>query len=177
MTPRSNAWRRYVRISDSTRSARSDRERAARNGRLGEVEVERDRAATAQVDCAGRVEERRELREPVAAPRRSDCRELGAYVGGERVDAHRMRALEREQPALQAPTGRPVAAELVRLAAAGGHDAMARDDEREAVGGAEAARGAGGAWPPGARRETAVGLDVAPARPCGSRRAARAGRR
>ena len=67
------------------------------------------------------------------------------------------RALEREQPALQAPAGRPVAAELVRLAPAGGDDAVARDDEREAVGGAEAARGAGGARPPGERGEPAVG--------------------
>ena len=36
-----------------------------------------------------RVEERRDLGEPVAAPRRRNGGELGARIGGERVDAHR----------------------------------------------------------------------------------------
>ena len=66
-----------------------DRERTARDRRLGEVEVERHRAAAEEVDGAAGVEEGRDLGQPVAAPRRRDRSELGACIGGERVDAHR----------------------------------------------------------------------------------------
>ncbi len=66
-----------------------DREGTARDRRLGEVEVERHRAAAEEVDGAAGVEERRDLGQPVAAPRRRDRGELGARIGGERVDAHR----------------------------------------------------------------------------------------
>ena len=56
------------------------REGAARDAGGGEVEVESDLAAAAQVDRPGRVEERRDLREPAAASRRRDRGQLGAEV-------------------------------------------------------------------------------------------------
>jgi hypothetical protein len=51
-------------------------EGSPRNGWAGNVEMKRDLALPAQVEAAGRVRERGELGEPVAAPRRRDSREL-----------------------------------------------------------------------------------------------------
>ena len=139
-----------------------DRERTARDRRLGEVEVERDRAAAEEVDGAGRVEERRDLGEPVAAPRRARPRRARRVRRRRASRCSQERSLEREQPSLEAVTRRPVSPELVRLAAPCGDDAVAGHDEREAVRGAEAARRPRGPRTPGERREAAVRHDVAP---------------
>ncbi len=60
------------------------RERPPGHGRRRHVEVERELAVTAEMEAAGRVEERRDLRERVAAPRGRDGRELVPHVLGER---------------------------------------------------------------------------------------------
>ena len=60
------------------------RERPPGHGRRRDVEVERELAVTAEMEAAGRVEERRDLRERVAAPRGRDGRELVPHVLGER---------------------------------------------------------------------------------------------
>ena len=72
------------------------------------------------------------------------------------------RSLEREQPPLESESRRPVATQLERLAPPGGDDAVARNDEREAVLRAEAARRPRRPRPPGERGEAAVGDDLAP---------------
>ena len=65
---------------------RRDTERAeqtectTRDRGLGDVEMDGDLPAPAQVDAAGRVEETRELCEPVALAPRRDRRELAAEV-------------------------------------------------------------------------------------------------
>ena len=66
-------------------------------------------------------------------------------------------ALEREQPALELRAGAAVASDPVR-----GDDAVARDDERVAVLGAERPGRARGARPARERRQLAVGDDLAP---------------
>ncbi len=58
------------------------REGAAGGGAAPEVEVEAPLPVPAQVEIAGGVEERRELREPVAAARRRNAREFLADVLG-----------------------------------------------------------------------------------------------
>ena len=62
-------------------------EGAARDRVRGDVEVEGERATTAQVHRAGGVEDRRGLGQPVAPPRRRDGGQLGANVLGERAVA------------------------------------------------------------------------------------------
>ena len=59
-----------------------ERERPASGSAAPEVEVEPPVTVSAEVEVAGRVEERRELRPPVAAARRRDARELLADVLG-----------------------------------------------------------------------------------------------
>ena len=55
-------------------------ERASRDGRVAQVEVEGDLAAAAEVEPSRRVEEPGELGEPVAVARRRDARELAPQV-------------------------------------------------------------------------------------------------
>ena len=61
------------------------RERAARDGRAREVEVDVDAAAPAEVRAAGDVEEPGQLGEPVALGLRRDRRELLPQVVGQRA--------------------------------------------------------------------------------------------
>ena len=139
-----------------------DRERASSDRRLGEIEVERERAAAEEVHRAGGVEERRELGEPIAPADRRERGELGPRVAGERALAQSSVPSSASSRRLSAAPSRPVPAELERLAVAGRDDPVARDDEREPVRGAEGAGGARGAWPAGERREPAVRDDLAP---------------
>ena len=83
------------------RASSANARRAAADER--EVEVERDAPAAAEVHAAGRVEERRDLGEPVAAARRRDRGELGA---------RRRRRASRELTArrLRAPSSRRLSA-------------------------------------------------------------------
>jgi hypothetical protein len=60
--------------------AAKEGERAARDGRLGDVEVDGDLAASTQVDATGDVEKPRQLREPVAVPPERGRSELGAEI-------------------------------------------------------------------------------------------------
>ena len=69
--------------------APEDREGPPCDGRLRDVEMEGQLPAPEEVDRAGGVEQRRDLREPVAAALGDDRRELGARVGRERDGAHR----------------------------------------------------------------------------------------
>ena len=133
------------------------RERAPDDGRGREVEVERDRAAAAEMHRARRVEERGDLRQPVAAARRRDRRELRADVVDERAGAHRSHSLEREQTTLQLGPGGAVPSDAVRR-----DDAVARDDQREAVVGAERPGRSRAPGPAGERGELAVRDDLAP---------------
>ena len=55
-------------------------ERASRNGRVGHVEMDRDLAASPQVDAAGRVEEAGELGQSIAFAPRRDRGELVAEI-------------------------------------------------------------------------------------------------
>jgi hypothetical protein len=55
-------------------------ERAARDGGVGHVELDRHFTATSQVDAPGGVEEAGELREPIALAPRRDRRELVSQV-------------------------------------------------------------------------------------------------
>src|SRR5712692_10725375 len=55
-------------------------ERAASDGRVGDVEVDRDLAAAFQVNAAGRVKEPGELSEPIALVPGRDRRELVAEI-------------------------------------------------------------------------------------------------
>ena len=55
-------------------------ERPPCDGRVRDVDVYGDLAATPEVDAAGRVKEPRELRQPVALAPRRDRRELAAQV-------------------------------------------------------------------------------------------------
>ena len=82
-----------------------------------------------------------------------DRRELGAEVVRETHDLHP----RGEQPPLVLDPERAVAADPAR-----GDDAVARDEEREAVLGAERAGGACRPLPAGERRELAVADDLAP---------------
>ena len=56
------------------------RERAPRDCRAAEIEMDRDPSAAKQVDAARRMEKRRELREPVATASRRDRGELVPQV-------------------------------------------------------------------------------------------------
>ena len=100
------------------------RERPPGHRRRRDVEMERELAVTAQVQAAGRMEERRDLGERVAAASGRDCRELVPDVLGERHAA----PLEREQTALVVEPERAVAAEPVR-----GDHSVAGNDDPEAV--------------------------------------------
>ena len=66
-----------------------ERERAAHGRRRREVEVERDGAAATEMHRSGGVEQRRDLRQPVAASRRCDRSQLRPDVVDERRRAHR----------------------------------------------------------------------------------------
>ena len=68
--------------------APQDGERPTRHGRLREVEVERERPPAEEMHGARRVEERGDLREPVAAALGDEGRELRARVRRERGGAH-----------------------------------------------------------------------------------------
>ena len=105
----------------------------------------------------GRVEERRDLGEPVAPSRAA--RSPRAPRGRPRpaIPSSELHPLEREQPALELRAGAAVAADPVR-----GDDAVARDHERVAVLGAERPRRARGARPARERRQLAVGDDLTP---------------
>ena len=147
----------YVRISAGTRS--SARSANARRAAADEARSRwnDDRTPAAQVHGAGGVEERRDLRQPVAAARRRDRGELRADVVGQRAGAHSAHAFEREQAPLQLRPGAAVAADPVRR-----DDPVARDDQRVAVVGAERSRRARRPGPAGERGELAVGDDLAP---------------
>ena len=159
---RSNAWLRYVRISESTRSAR----RIA-NARRATADSARSSwkpklAAAEEVHRARRVEQRGDLGEPIAAPLRRDRRELGAGVRDQRPGAHRSVSSSASSRRFRAVPAGAVPAELERLVLAGGDDPMAGDDERPAVPRAEAPRGPSRAWPTREAGEPAVGDDLAP---------------
>jgi hypothetical protein len=55
-------------------------ESAARDGRVGDIELDGHLSATSQVDTAGGVEKTGELRKPVAFAARRDRRELVSQV-------------------------------------------------------------------------------------------------
>ena len=115
--------------------------------------MERPVARAAEVEAPGGVEQRGELGPPIALALRRDRGELLADVlGGD----HRTTPSSASSRRLTSTPGVAVAADAVR-----GDDAMARDDEREAVRGAERARGARGARATGERRELAVRDDLA----------------
>jgi hypothetical protein len=55
-------------------------ERTAGNGRVDDVEMDRQLATSFEVDAPGRVKEARQLRKPVAGASRRDGRELMAEI-------------------------------------------------------------------------------------------------
>ncbi len=134
-----------------------ERERAAGDGGLGDVEVEVDDAAAAEVDGAGRVEQRGGLRETVAARRGCDRGELRTGVLDEGLVAHSVTPSSASSLRFVCVAVRPVPADAVR-----GDDPVVGEHERDTARRAEAAGGACGARPTGERRELAVGDDLAP---------------
>jgi predicted TIM-barrel fold metal-dependent hydrolase len=64
--------------------ATEEAERSSSDRRAGQVEVERDLAATSEVDPAGGMKESRKLGEPIAFPPGRDPRELAANFLGKR---------------------------------------------------------------------------------------------
>ena len=159
---RSNAWLPVRPDLGLDPERAEDREGAPRDRRLGEIEVEGERSTPEQVHGARGVEERRELREAVAAALGRDGGELRPRVPGERRRAQSSVPSSASRRRLRRSPDESVAAELVRLLAPGGDDPVARHDEREAVAGAERAGGPRGARPPGERGEPAVRDDLAP---------------
>ena len=128
-------------------------EGAPRRRRAREVEVERDLAAATEVQAPGGVREAGELGEPVAVLR-------GTIPASSFRRSSDSDTFELQQPTLVLDSERAVRAEPVRR-----DDAMARDDEPEAVARAERAHSTLRVQAPGERRELAVGDRLAPTDP------------
>ena len=159
---RSNACWWYVRISDSTRSARriANARRATADSARSRWNESLPRPRRCTVPAVWKSAESSASR----SHRRSGATrgELGPRVGRERARAHSSVPSSASRRRLsRAPDG-PYPPEHVRLPLPGGDDPVTRHDEREDVPGAEAAGGPRGAGPPGERGEPAVRHDLAP---------------